>query len=215
MAAPPRARQGELFGAAVCGAVAAASPPPLLREQLIDWQQRLLGHQSPLFRREGPAAGQGDLFATPPAADGRATSPGLLSAPAVAAARALDPLCLEAQSLAFWRWPAAPHQGAAIYLVLDRPPEASTPLLLYVGETARADRRWKGDHDCKAYLAAYSEALRRVGLEPRLSIRFWCDVPALTAHRRAQEQALIRQWLPPFNKETRERWATPFMADPH
>jgi hypothetical protein len=214
MAGPARVRQGELFAASTCGGAAAAAPPPLLREQLIGWQQRLMGHQGPLFRREGPAAGQGDLFAAPPAAESRDTSPGAISSPAIAAAQALDPLSLEAQSLAFWRWPAAPHQGAAIYLVLDRPAAASTALLLYVGETARADRRWKGDHDCKNYLAAYSEALRRADLEPRLSIRFWCDVPALTAPRRALEQALIRQWLPPFNKETRERWATPFTADP-
>jgi hypothetical protein len=131
-----------------------------------------------------------------------------------AAARALDPLLLQAQSLAFWRWPAAPQQGAAIYLVLDRPAALAEPLLLYVGETARADRRWKGDHDCKSYLAAYSEALHRAALEPRLSIRFWSDVPAEAPRRRALEQALIRLWLPPFNKETRDRWTTPFTADP-
>jgi hypothetical protein len=131
-----------------------------------------------------------------------------------AAARALDPLGLQAQSLAFWRWPAAPQQGAAIYLVLDRPAALAEPLLLYVGETARADRRWKGEHDCKSYLAAYSEALHRAGLEPHLSIRFWTDVPVEAPRRRALEQALIRLWLPPFNKETRDRWTTPFTADP-
>jgi hypothetical protein len=88
------------------------------------------------------------------------------------------------------------------------------PLLLYVGETGRADRRWKGDHDCKQYLAAYTEALARVGMESRLSIRFWLDAPPDTRERRALEQSLIRHWLPPFNKETRHRWATPFTADP-
>ena len=82
-----------------------------------------------------------------------------------------------------------------------------------MGETGRADRRWKGDHDCKSYLAAYGEALAAAGLEARLSIRFWLDVPAAIGPRRALEQALIRRWLPPFNKETRGRWATPFTAD--
>jgi len=96
---------------------------------------------------------------------------------------------------------------------MDRPARLTVPLLLYVGETGRADRRWKGDHDCKHYLAAYTEALARAGLEARLSIRFWCDVPTAVSPRRALEQALIRRWLPPFNKETRERWATPFTAD--
>jgi len=201
-----RARQGDLFGGgdgAASADAAAPLPPPLLRDQLLAWQERLAAHQAPRFRPgvSGPAADQGQLFAS-----------GLPAGPAAAAA-ALDPLSLEAQSLSFWRWPAAPHQGAAVYLVLDRPPRLAGPLLLYVGETGRADRRWKGDHDCKGYLAAYSEALRKAGLEPRLSIRFWCDVPAAAAARRALEQALIRHWLPPFNKETRERWTTPFTAD--
>ena len=75
-----------------------------------------------------------------------------------AQARALRPLSLPAESLAFWRWPRAPHQGPALYLVLDRPEHLAQPLLLYVGETARADQRWKGAHDCKSYLAAYREA---------------------------------------------------------
>jgi hypothetical protein len=28
------------------------------------------------------------------------------------------------------------------------------------------------------------------------------------------EQLLIRRWASPFNKENRDRWATPFTADP-
>jgi len=197
------ARQGELFRPDASGAGAAPLPPPLLREQLLAWQGRVAAHQGPLFRREaaGTAPAQGVLFA-PPAAG------------AEAAARALDPLQLEAQSLAFWRWPSPPQRGAAIYLVLDRPAQLEDPLLLYVGETGRADQRWKGDHDCKSYLAAYGELLAKVDLAPRLGIRFWGDVPADLRPRRALEQALIRHWLPPFNKETRDRWATPFTADP-
>jgi hypothetical protein len=200
------ARQGELFGAAgpPCGGPGAPPlPPPLLRRQLLAWQERLAAHQGPLFRGGAAAAAerprQGLLFTAPE--------------PAGAAER-LDPLALQPQPLSFWRWPRPPQRGAALYLVIDRPAEPLPPLLLYVGETARADRRWKGEHDCKGYLAAYTEALRRAGLEARLSIRFWCDVPAATRARRALEQALIRRWLPAFNKETRERWATPFTADP-
>ena len=76
-----------------------------------------------------------------------------------------------------------------------------------------ADRRWKGEHDCKAYLAAYGEALQRCGMAHQLSIRFCSDVPRTTKARRGLEQALIQHWLPPFNKETRQRWATPFTTD--
>ena len=96
--------------------------------------------------------------------------------------------------------------------MVDRPSHLASPLLLYVGETGQADRRWKGEHDCKDYLAAYGEALLQVGLDCQLSIRFWSDAPTPTRQRRALEQALIRLWQPPFNKETRGRWATPFTS---
>ena len=102
--------------------------------------------------------------------------------------------------MSFWRWPEPSHRGAAIYLVMDRPAQLEQPLLLYVGETLAAERRWKGDHDCKAYLAAYGEALQRCELSAQLSIRFSCDVPRATRARRALEQQLIQRWWPPFNK---------------
>ena len=203
-------RQGELFAATALaeGPAATAPPPPLLREQLLAWQARVAGHQGPLFAGDGPATQQVQLFSTLP--NGGAAP----QCDPCSLAAGLDPLSLQARSLSFWRWPSPPRQGAALYLVSDRPAEPSPPLLLYVGETARADRRWKGDHDCKSYLAAYSEALARAGLTARLAIRFWYDVPCGTRERRALEQALIRRWLPPFNKETRDRWATPFTAEP-
>ena len=50
------------------------------------------------------------------------------------------------------------------------------------------------------------------GLHCSTSIRFWSDVPRATRARRQLEQTLIQRWQPPFNKETRERWATPFQA---
>ena len=202
-------RQGELFPATAMAAVSGSPPTPelpLLREQLLAWQGRLADHQRRLHARSGGAAVpllQGQLFSGP-------EDP----ADPCERARSFDPLVLSPQSLSFWRWPRSPHRGAALYLVMDRPSQLTVPLLLYVGETGRADQRWKGDHDCKSYLAAYGESLARVGLEARLSIRFWCDVPEEVVPRRALEQAMIRHWLPPFNKETRDRWATPFTADP-
>lgn len=174
------------------------------REQLLHWQQRLAEVQAPLFDRSGSGCGpsgthQGELFGCEPDASGL---------------ERLNPLELRPQPLSFWRWPQPSQQGAALYFVIDQPPRLASPLLLYVGETARADRRWKGDHDCKSYLAAYGEALQKAGLEVRLTIRFWLDVPTAVRPRRALEQALIRRWQPPFNKETRARWATPFQAEP-
>ena len=226
---PLPARQGNLFapgdnaGSQIEAVLALEAP------QLHQWQQRLSQFQQPQFSAAasagatnpkirphppgpqpagaGPADGQGSLFKAAGVAPPGGTGPDPL-----ALAADLDPLALVPQPLQFWRWPEAPQRGAALYFVVDRPSHLASPLLLYVGETGRADRRWKGEHDCKDYLAAYGEALLQVGLECQLSIRFWSDAPASTRQRRALEQALIRLWQPPFNKETRGRWATPFTA---
>jgi len=188
--------QGDLFSGGV-PATSAAPDLPLDVELLRRWQYRLHQHQAPLFQGEPVGAQQPDLFTANPA-DPAAT---------------INPTSFTPLPLSFWRWPDSPHRGAAIYFVLDRPPELEQPLLLYVGETLEADKRWKGEHDCKAYLSAYGEALQRCALPHQLSIRFCTDVPAATRPRRALEQALIQRWLPPFNKETRQRWTTPFTAD--
>ena len=215
MSSASRPRQGDLFAGPSGPGPAAPSDPftaldpvapddslPLARRQLLEWQERLAAYQAPLWAdEEAGQPEQSSLFAAGDAAG------------QPVAARALRPLALPAESLAFWRWPQAPHQGPALYFVLDRPNHLAQPLLLYVGETARADRRWKGAHDCKSYLAAYREALARAALRATLSIRFWCEAPAATAARRALEQALIQRWKPPFNKETRGRWSTPFTAE--
>ena len=197
-------RQGDLFAQPLGGGTSNPQDLPLQEHQLRQWQQRLLGFQQPRFDAvaEGRciAAGQINLL------DGAVVGP-------AATVQGLDPLALAPQHLQFWRWPEANNLGAALYFVIDRPPHLAGHLLLYVGETGQADRRWKGEHDCKSYLAAYGEALQQVGLASQLSIRFWSDAPTAVRPRRVLEQALIRHWLPPFNKETRARWATPFTAD--
>ena len=203
------ARQGDLFShdrAALRQGLRPAAALPLLQQTLLDWQQRLAAHQGPLFAgSDKPAHRQVDLFA--PLSASRSASDAI-------AADDFDPLKLQRQPLSFWRWPQAKLRGPALYVVLDQPAALSHPLLLYVGETARAEQRWKGEHDCKGYLAAYGDALQKAALTTQLSIAFCSDVPAQTRERRALEQGLIRRWLPPFNKETRGRWATPFQAEP-
>ncbi|SBO44470.1 GIY-YIG nuclease family protein [Cyanobium sp. NIES-981] len=189
------ARQGDLFPAS---AMVAGGPPgaalPLQQHQLQTWRLQIAAFQAGLLDEAAPAVAQPSLF-------------GAESAPALP-----DPMRLQPQSLQFWRWPEPPQRGAALYFVTDTSPDLPGPLLLYVGETGQAGRRWKGDHDCKSYLAAYGEALTKAGLSSCLSIRFDLDVPGAIRPRRALEQALIRHWQPPFNKETRSRWATPFTA---
>jgi hypothetical protein len=204
MTALDRARQGNLFTSVPSTSDPGPGAIPLERQLLLDWQQRLGAFQHPLWSDGGAGeVEQASLFSSHSDPD---------QGPQ-AVARSLQPLTLPAETLSFWRWPQAPHEGPALYLVLDRPAHLPHPLLLYVGETARADRRWKGAHDCKSYLAAYREALARADLTSLLSIRFWCEAPRATAGRRALEQALIQRWKPPFNKETRGRWCTPFTAE--
>lgn len=191
-------RQIDLFAAPAGGQLEAELA--LDDQALQSWRLRVLAYQQPLRRGTPASAGQqANLF--------EAESENFHIPP--------DPLTLPAQHLQFWRWPEALNQGAALYYVFDHGLGPDRELLLYLGETSQADRRWKGDHDCKDYLAAYGEALVRCGLLPRFSIRFWCDAPAKTRARRRLEQQQIRHWQPPFNKECRQRWQTPFQNQPH
>ncbi len=188
-------RQGDLL---INETIACSTAPTegikLRRGLLEEWQERVYNHQSKIYEGLANIPLQGSLFI-----DSESTQ-----------FNSFDPLKLTPLPLNFWRWPKSPHNGPAIYLVMDRPTSIDKPLLLYVGETIAADQRWKGEHDCKSYLASYSEALSKVGLKSLLSIRFWTDVPSDTKIRRRLEQELIQTWLPPFNKETRSRWKTPF-----
>jgi len=193
---PAAPRQGSLFEQpSVAGDASEPAEWALNVQQLQSWQERIHRFQSPFFEADQPSQEQGCLFGS---TEGSAAE--------------IQPLSLKPLPLSFWRWPQSPHQGAALYWVMDRPAGLNHPILLYIGETMAADRRWKGEHDCKAYLAAYQEACVSCGLTCSTSIRFWGDVPRSTRARRQLEQTLIRRWQPPFNKESRDRWATPFQA---
>ncbi len=122
----------------------------------------------------------------------------------------LNPIDLTPLPLNFWQWPNSKHEGPAIYLVMDKLKNLNSHIMLYVGETISAEKRWKGNHDCKQYIQLYCETCQSVGLTTQTSIRFWKDVPEATKPRRALEQKLIKRWLPAFNKETRGFWDTPF-----
>jgi len=120
----------------------------------------------------------------------------------------IDPFSLQPLSLNFWRTNQHIHNGPAMYFVIDN--MESSQIILYVGETNSANKRWKGEHDCKNYLMNYKEALAQNNLSSHQDIRFFLDVPKEVKLRRKLEQQLIYLWLPPFNKETRERWTTTF-----
>ncbi len=159
------------------------------------WQRKIHLHQSKFFLGNSVDHQQGSLFKN-----------------SLSPIENFLPLELTPLPINFWRWPKSPHQGAAIYVIMDRPIEIGSHILLYIGETIAADRRWKGVHDCKRYLNSYCEALSKADLTNQLSIRFWTDVPEDTRSRRSLEQGLIQRWWPPFNKETQSRWTTPFTS---
>ena len=164
-----------------------------------NWQKRIHSHQTKYFKGGQQINSQTSLF--------EKRAPECLI-------NKFEPLILTPLPINFWRLSKPYHQGPAIYVVMDLfDPKEGQSLILYLGETIAADQRWKGDHDCKTYLNNYCSLLQKAGISHQLSIRFWTDVPKKTTARRKLEQDLIQRWLPPFNKETRTRWQTPFTTD--
>tara|TARA_Y100001968_G_scaffold41530_1_gene31637 strand:- start:1354 stop:1953 length:600 start_codon:yes stop_codon:yes gene_type:complete len=161
-----------------------------------EWQSKIIHHQSPIFKYGYKNVNQTSLFES---------SSEEFNEP-------FNPIELTPLPLSFWRWPKTMLKGPAIYFVMDKIINSNEDIILYIGETISADKRWKGEHDCKDYLSNYSETLQKASLKTKLNIRFWLDVPISTKERRNLEQKLIQTWLPPFNKETRGIWATPFTS---
>jgi len=166
------------------------------KKVITDWQKNIVNYQSQLLIKQSQNLNQYTLFKSKPDE----------------LYDRFNPFDLTPLPLSFWRWPKPTHNGAAIYFVIDKQSNTNDNIILYIGETFSAGKRWKGDHDCKSYLDSYSEILQKADLNPNLNIRFWLDVPINTKERRKLEQKLIQTWLPPFNKETREIWSTPFTS---
>ncbi|WP_269606701.1 GIY-YIG nuclease family protein [Prochlorococcus marinus] len=163
---------------------------------IMEWQEKIINHQSPIFKYGYRDVNQSSLF--------ESSSEELNEL--------FNPIDLTPLPLSFWRWPKAMHEGPAVYFVMDKIIDSDQNIILYIGETISAEKRWKGEHDCKNYLSNYSDSLNKANMSTKLNIRFWLDVPSKTKERRKLEQKLIQAWLPPFNKETREIWATPFTS---
>ena len=69
--------------------------------------------------------------------------------------RKIDPFSLQPLSLNFWRTNQYIHDGPAMYFVIDSMEKSK--IILYIGETNVANKRWKGEHDCKNYLLNYKK----------------------------------------------------------
>jgi hypothetical protein len=157
---------------------------------LQDWKQRVYEYQRQVRQCLTPQ--QQELFAQPSAQldpDG------------------IDPFQLQQQNTEFWTWKYSDAGSAALYFVIDY--ECS--IVLYVGETAKSNRRWKGKHDCKDYLLRYREIHHQYQVPTALGTAFCSQVPSLTKPRKHLETALIYKWRSPFNKENCSYWNTPFV----
>jgi hypothetical protein len=157
---------------------------------LQDWKQRVYEYQRQVRQCLTPQ--QQELFAQPSAQldpDG------------------IDPFQLQQQNTEFWTWKYSDAGSAALYFVIDY--ECS--IVLYVGETAKSNRRWKGKHDCKDYLLRYREIHHQYQVPTALGTAFCSQVPSQTKARKGLETALIYKWRSPFNKENCSYWNTPFV----
>jgi hypothetical protein len=171
----------------------AKSPLDLSVEALQRWQQSIVDYQGQ--QRQTSLALQTSLF----------SGPDLDTLVTV-----IDPFSLQRRSLNFWRWPTDSTGVAALYFVIDY----RWPLLLYVGETCKANQRWKGEHDCKRYVANYQALHSQHGLMTSVGIAFWLDAPNEVGDRQRLESLLIHHWRSPFNKQNWQVWGTPFIGNP-
>ena len=161
-------------------------------ETLMIWRNKIYAHQSKISEEQHNKIYQHSILPSTDHFDNRK----------------IDPFILQPLSLNFWRANRSVHDGPAMYFVIDTMMDSE--IILYIGETSSANKRWKGDHDCKNYLTNYKEVLASNNLLSHQDIRFFLDVPKEVKLRRRLEQNLICLWLPPFNKETRNRWSTTF-----
>jgi hypothetical protein len=159
---------------------------------LTQWKQRVCRFQQQVTT--APPLTQGSLFDLP------ADPPG--------GTEAIAPFELPPRNAEFWREQFDDGGDAALYFVVDH----EGPLLLYVGETVKANQRWKGTHDCKRYILNYVAAHRRYDLPVQVNIGFWPYAPKDRKRRQQLESDLIRRWRSPFNKENWRFWGTPFVG---
>ncbi|MCU0570094.1 MAG: GIY-YIG nuclease family protein [Oculatellaceae cyanobacterium Prado106] len=162
------------------------------QEALAQWKRRIAEFQYQV--RFSPFEEQGSLFE---------------ETAATTKAMAIDPFSLYLYNFFFFEQPASQHPDKpSMYFVIDM----QVPLLLYVGETVKANQRWKGVHDCKRYVLNYRDLHTKYGLETAINTAFYWDIPAEVRPRQALETALIERWRSPFNKENWTFWGTPFVG---
>ncbi len=109
----------------------------------------------------------------------------------------IDPFKLRLCPMSFYRLPVDSPGDACIYFVVD----SAARLVLYIGETCRSNKRWKGTYDCKRYLDKYQSLHYQYGLSCAINIAFLWDAPALARARQQMELGLIERWTALFDNE--------------
>ncbi|WP_199349895.1 hypothetical protein [Nostoc flagelliforme] len=89
--------------------------------------------------------------------------------------------------MSFYRKSTDGSGDACLYFILD----SKVELVLYVGKTCRSNKRWKGIHDCKDYIASYQNLHSRYGLQTAVNAAFWWDTPVDQRARKGLELKLI------------------------
>lgn len=183
--------QLELFSQVQLKSTPADRPDALLMNSaaLGRWKSDIATHQQ--RARESKPAFQGTLFDLTP----------VHSDP-----DKIDPFSLRLCPMSFYRLPADGSGEACIYFLID----SAADLVLYIGETCRSNRRWRGVHDAKRYLNLYQDLHYRHGLKTAVNMAFWWDAPVQTRPRQQLELSLINKWRSPFNKENWTLWGRPF-----
>ncbi|NET37765.1 MAG: GIY-YIG nuclease family protein [Cyanothece sp. SIO1E1] len=130
--------------------------------------------------------------------------------PLTATPNTIDPFYLKLNNFCFFEWPASKYPSKpCIYFVID----VNVPLILYIGETCKANQRWKGVHDCKRYVLNYRELHFKHDTPTAINTTFYWDAPIADRLRLWLEAGLITRWRSPFNKENWHFWGTPFIGN--
>jgi hypothetical protein len=156
------------------------------------WKDSIAKYQNEL--RQGHSFQQGELF-------------DLTSLQTSVLADGIDPFSLRLHNFFFFDRDSEIGSDSCLYFVID----TLAQLLLYVGQTHKADRRWSSYHDCKRYVENYKQLHFTHGLAEGISTAFYWEVPPDAQLRQKLELSLILRWKPPFNKENWQLWSTPFV----
>lgn len=184
--------QLDLFSEASLKSTPTGRPPALLMDgdALMKWKTLIAAYQQ--RTRESQPVQQVTLFDL---------------APAHVDPDTVDPFTLRLCPMSFYRLPDSSPGDACLYFVID----TAADLILYIGETCRSSKRWKGTHDTKRYLSLYQDLHYQHGLQTAVNIAFWWDAPVQTRPRQQLELSLINKWRSPFNKENWAFWGAPFV----